>query len=350
MKIYIFILEDNPHLSPNPFIYTLMDSVETQHDDVTFGFRKEIFWTDEIFAYDIVHIMWPDALVLDGEHTILELQEQLQHIRNHKVKIVCTCHNLHSNNMHIPEAVAAYDLVYGYADEFIHLWEYSKQILECKYPQAKHVIIPHHVYDTVYTRRYSKKEALEKLNLKDRKYAISFGKFRYRAEKMLFLRAADIFRKYGIWCIAPGFMDIPQGRINMRWIKQHLKWLILKLRHPNIIVGGGYISDGELPYYYAISSISFLQREDILNSGNLPLGIYYGNVVIGPNVGNVGRILHDLNYPIFEVNNGASLQNAINQSLLISPKTIKEISENYKEKWSTQKCAESHYLFYKQVK
>ena len=315
MKVYISTFEDDPHQSPNPYVYTLMDSISNNHADVVFETRKKTFWSDEILSFDIVHVMWPDGLIWDGLHSIEELEFQLQKIKKTCTKVVCTCHNLHSNNISNPIAVAAYDIVYHYADVFIHLGKYSYQVLSGKYQNAKQVIIHHHVYDTVYTDIPTKEEALKKLSLPNKIYAISFGAFRNSKERDLFFRIADKMKKYNVCCIAPSFMDIPKGKINKRWIKQRLKKIYWQSKHPNTILGGEYVSDEMLPYYYALSDISIIQRIDILNSGNLPLGMYFGNVIIGPNVGNVDEILKETNNCIFDINNFGSLDDVCKASI-----------------------------------
>lgn len=349
MKVYISTFEDDPHQSPNPYVYTLMDSMLEEHDDVQIETHKDVFWTEDICSFDIIHIMWPDALLIDEKHTYTELSDRLNLINQSKATLVCTCHNLHSNNTS-KNAILAYDLVYQHADSFIHLGKYSCEILKEKYPNAKHVIIPHHVYDTVYTDIPIKEEALKKLSLPNKIYAISFGAFRNSKERNLFFRIADKMKKYNVYCIAPSFMDIPKGKINKRWLKQHLKRLYWRLKHPNTILGGEYISDEYLPYYYAISDISIIQRIDILNSGNLPLGMYFGNVILGPNVGNVYEILKETDNFVFDVN-GIGVLDDICQKILISVEQQKGVKnrEYCLSMLTTLQIAEKTYQLYKSL-
>lgn len=349
MKVYISTFEDDPHQSPNPYVYTLMDSILEAHNDIQFVTHKDVFWREEIFSFDIIHIMWPDALLIDEKHTYTELSDRLNLINQSKATLVCTCHNLHSNNTS-KNAILAYDLVYQHADSFIHLGKYSCEILKEKYPNAKHVIIPHHVYDTVYTDIPIKEEALKKLSLPNKIYAISFGAFRNSKERNLFFRIADKMKKYNVYCIAPSFMDIPKGKINKRWLKQHLKRLYWRLKHPNTILGGEYVSDDLLPYYYAISEISIIQRIDILNSGNLPLGMYFGNVIIGPNVGNVDEILKETNNCIFDINNFGTLDDVCKASInAIKNRIGIQNREFAMSALNTQLIAEQTYQLYQKI-
>lgn len=351
LKIYMYTQTDGDyHNSGNPFVFTIVDAIREKYDDIEFETKESIFWTDKVLECDIVHIMWPDEFGRWFQEPVDGLENRLQLIKEYGIKILCTCHNLHTNYPQNPDRVKVYDLVYNYADVFIHLGEYSKEVLTKKYPAARHVIIPHHVYDTVYPKHYSKEEALQKLHYKNRNYAISLGAFRNNEEKDLFLRIADEFRKYNIYCIAPSLLVLPHGRVTKSWIKQRLNWLLLKLKHPNIITNIGYISNELIPYYYALSDISIIQRLEILNSGNVPLGMYFGNVILGPNVGNVDAILRKTNNPQFKVNELESI-----------PKACMEAVEAFRDNrgrqnrkfalnnWSTSQIAEKTYQLYKSI-
>jgi hypothetical protein len=50
-----------------------------------------------------------------------------------------------------------------------------------------------------------------------------------------------------------------------------------------------------------------IQRKRILNSGNLPMGFYFGKPVVGPDVGNVGEILRSTGNPVFDPEDCASV-------------------------------------------
>ena len=50
------------------------------------------------------------------------------------------------------------------------------------------------------------------------------------------------------------------------------------------------ISDEDLPYYFAVSDVVFIQRCVILNSGVVPMAFLFGRGVVGPDSGVVGRI------------------------------------------------------------
>jgi glycosyltransferase involved in cell wall biosynthesis len=207
------------------------------------------------------------------------------------------------------------------------------------------------VYNTLYLEFPSKEESIEKLGLPSHQYAISLGAFRNDEEKKLFFKIADGFRKYGIYCIAPSLMlDIPHGKINKRWIKQRVKLIILKLMHPNAIFNIGYVSDELIPYYFALSDFSIIQRLDILNSGNVPLGMYFANVVLGPNVGNVGEILKETGNPCFDVEDLNTINKVCGDAMKAKMNDIGERNREYVIKnWNTEDVAEMVYQLYKSL-
>ena len=66
-----------------------------------------------------------------------------------------------------------------------------------------------------------------------------------------------------------------------------------------------------LPLYFAASDVVLIARKRILNSGNLPLGYYFGKPVVGPDVGDVGEILRETGNPVFDVCDPSSVGRSI---------------------------------------
>lgn len=74
------------------------------------------------------------------------------------------------------------------------------------------------------------------------------------------------------------------------------------------------IDNCDLPYYIAASDVIFIQRKDILNSGNVPLGFLYHKVVMGPATGNIGEILAATGNPTFHPDNRADILEALEKA------------------------------------
>ncbi len=348
MKIYIALFENTALDSSNPFVRTLENAIVDAHNEVSFSSMKTDFWTDAIFDYDIVHIMWPNCFA-SAMRQGANLQERLNTLKFHGVKIVATCHNLVPHLSVDEYDKLSYKIVYRSADVIIHLGRYSKSLFEEQYSNIKHVIIPHHVYDQIYTAIPNKEEALTHLHLKNAVYAICFGLFRHPEEKTILLQAVKTTPN--IKYIANRFLDIPKGKIDKRWFRQRLKWVYYKLKYPNLILTGeNFVTEEDLVYYYAVSDISFIQRLDTLNSGNVFLGMLMGNVIVGPDAGNTGEILTQSGNYVFQPHQISSVTSAM-LSALSSVKQEKGLqNKNYAlNNWSTKKIAEMHYQLYKSI-
>lgn len=350
MNVYIPIWEDDPRLSPNPFVSSIVDECTKMDCSVAFRFGLSLLWTEECERMDIIHIMWPDFFASDMAKG-KDLEERLHYLKGCGVKVVATCHNMHAHRKVNEYSDKAYDIVYGQADIMIHLGEYSCSVMKEKYPAARHELIPHHVYDNIYTNRVSRADGLARLGLNDAcRYILCFGLFRNDDERAFVRAVARQLKKEKIRFLAPSFLFKPVGHKNpMTWLKYF--WPKIKAERCGIkTMQGGYVSDEELPYYYGASDVSFIQRVDILNSGNLPMGFLMGKVVVGPDMGNVGPLLKENDNPVFTVNDVGSAVKAIKNGIGLQDNGKGEENRLHGLKaWSTREIAERHVELYKDV-
>lgn len=342
MRVFIPLIKGNGdiHISKNPFVNTLTDYIIKEHKDVKFFYNVELFDTDEVFSFDIVHIMWASRFFYAG--TISAYENRLKSLKQRGVKIVSTCHNnihYYSNN---EEKNAFYRITYQESDLIIHLGHYSKTLYENKYPFIKQIIIPHHVYDTVYTDTQKDETGVKR-------YIACIGAFR-DAEEIDLVKSAGkalFFTRYFI--LAPSLL------INAHWkrrnklalIKPFFQLLWLRWRYHIITYDKNWVGHESLTKYMNRSCISFIPRVINLNSGNLTLGFLFGNVVVGPNIGNIGEILRSTGNPIYNPRDKESLKLAIHESIHLQ-ETGKG-SENKKyalEHWTTKAMAIKHYESY----
>lgn len=345
MRIFVAIYEDDAHQAENPFAWTLEDAIKEQHKGIEFVSRKDEFWTDD--KWDIVHVMWPDifeSYMQEGRN----LRERLRFLKNKGAKIISHIHNLkpHTENEIVCKA---YDIVYEESNIMIHLGTYSLELCKGKYPSKLHVLIPHHIYDTIYSHTIlSKQEALNYFGYKQGVYAICFGRVRNARERDLICRAVKACPNMKF--IVPRFIDIPQGKINKRWIKQRLKRLYYRIKYPNMVISGKqYVTNEELPMYYAMADISFIQRIDTLNSGNVPLGMYFGNVIVGPKVGNVERLIDDTGNFSFDPGDTKSIKRALEVAEEAVMLNKGEENREYAiHNWNTKHIAAELWQVYKQ--
>lgn len=350
----IFQLVDKPYrLGENPYIVTLMESIKKTYPDFDWIYGFDNFWSDKILSCDILHIHWPDTMVYGRRvpsDFVQRFKCRLFQIKEKGIKIVVTCHNLQPHYSKDAREKACYELVYNIADSFIHLGFYSFNKLKEIYPYAKHIVIPHHTYDTLYGIP-TRQESLKKLHLReDKRYILCFGAFRNKEERALVDQIVNHYRPLGIEVLAPNYYLIQNRRNFVIVFIQWLKCVIKRLTTSGVHIYGKFVPDDLVPYFYGASDISFIQRKKILNSGNLALGFLMGNVVVGPDVGNVGQLLKKYNNPTFDVDREESIFSAIDLGLVLSKEGLGDKNLHIAQKYfSTQVISQELYSFYVSV-
>ena len=317
MKIFYMI--NNPYTFPNPYISTILDGMKHQYDDVVFGYGFELFLSDDIFQFDVIHIHWPDAIVsyYSGTNIVETFRNRLLELKKRNVCIIVTCHNFQPHYCDNPLCEVCYSIVYGLSDVMIHLGKYSKVVMEKKYPQTKHILIYHHTYDAIYSLK-DRDDSLKKLKLNPHKrYILCFGEFRDEEERELVDIVAKHFYKNNIEILAPRYFELIKRRNIIVTFWNWLKIKTKELLRPGLHIYGWYISDEMLPFFYAASDVSLIQRKKILNSGSLPMGFFMSKVVVGPDVGNVGELLKETGNPTFSIDSFNSLINALEKAFAL---------------------------------
>lgn len=321
MKVYQAISYD-PHKMGNPYIYSLMDEIDRMYGDVEWVYG-DIFWQDEIYSVDIVHVHWPTELFWGAKcrHSISEIESRFLEIKGRGVKIVATCHNLVPHYSDSIDEHTVYEITYKQADMILHMGEYSCNLLKEKYTAAKHEILPHHIYDTIYPLNVERGESIKRLHLKAKnKYILCFGAFRDKEETDLVLDLIRNLNDKSIYVLAPTFNW--RYYVNSLFVKlhnretsfriRHLSWLhriferllisYFKYKYHVILTCKKFnpVPDNLLPYYYGVSDLCLIHRKKILNSGNVPMAMMMGKVIVGPNVGNVSELLNKMCNPTFD--------------------------------------------------
>ena len=294
----------------NPYIRSLVDGLRKAGHCVAWS--ADDFWTAE-GRFDIVHIHWPQALFgwsdIDKECTE-RLLKKIDEIHDEGGVVFYTRHNSAPHNCSNPYSIALNKIVEGSSDVIVHLGENSHQECENKYLNTKHCVIPHHAYDW-YPRDMGRHEARKRLNL-DRctPVVLSFGEFRSEGERLLL---AESCRGLGL-------------KINLLAPMLHVRANgegdpVFDGRIQNMLQGlfpmqpKGRVKDIDVPVYFMAADVVFIQRLEILNSGNVSLAFHFGKVVVGPDCGNVGAILKTTGNPTFDPSDPKSAIEALRVGL-----------------------------------
>ena len=298
----VFMVHEDPWHAGNPYIYTLIEGLQKQYPDCEISWGRDVFWSDDIYSFDIVHFHWPQTFMGKDPHTEADLLRHIKKMKVAGVKVVATCHDLEPHYDQFADKAESMKIVYSHCDAIIHLGEYSKELFEKRYPHAKHILIPHHLYDTVYTHFPSRAESLKYLGLpENHTYILCFGTFRAKQERRLIIELSKQLADKNIIILAPSFMNIWWRSFRL-FHKRLLKWYY-QYRYNIYCTGRTWcaVSEEKLPYYYGAANVVFIQRVRILNSGNAMMPMLFGKVVVGPDCGNVGPLLKQWGYPVFSV-------------------------------------------------
>lgn len=353
----VFIVHKDIYDAGNPYIYTLKESIEKNHPNVLFSWGEDIFWSDKLFEYDIIHFHWPAAFLDCDEHhhTLDDFNIQIRKAKAHGVKIVSTCHDLCPHYTQGASFADAITFVYENSDAIFHLGEYSKNLFVGQYPNSVHMLLPHHIYDEIYKSRPDKKIAKEKLGLDEaKKYVLCMGAFRAKEERNLILYLTKKLRCKGVEFIAPAFDRVGTSlKKSFPFVTRGLhKYIYYRYIRGIHLTGKKWvpISDEEMPYYYAACDLAFVQRLKILNSGNAVMPLLFGRPVMGPNTGNVGPFLQEYGGYLFDVDNLSHLPQEICKILFESQSNEACITdEKVMSQLSTHVIAEKQYQFYKYI-
>lgn len=307
----------------NLFVPILCDAIRTAGIDVKCS--QQEFW-DSDTPYDIVHFQWPEEVVgwnCHDPNVIPRLKERIAFLRKRGTHFIYTRHNVRP---HYANGIIgrAYDIIESESDIVVHMGHYSLEEFVAKHPGSRNVIIPHHIYEYTYQEDISIERARQYLNLPQDAFVITaFGKFRNREEMSMVTGAFCKWREKRKLLLAPRLY--PFSRRNMyggnfikRWASRFGYYVLIPLLNRWLKMSAGandeLIDNCDLPYYIAAADVIFIQRKDILNSGNVPLAFLFHKIVIGPNTGNIGEILTETGNPTFDPNRRGTILYALNEA------------------------------------
>ena len=316
----ILIVYKASGLSDNPFVRLLAEGIRACGFEVVCSVDE--FW-DHAAEYDAVHFQWPEELFgwsYPSPAQVAELSERLRMLHERRIPIVYTRHNSlpHKGDAGVREA---YRLIGEYADAVVHLGDYSRREFLVAYPGSRQLqaVIPHHIYERIYGGAITRGEARQRLGIPaDSFVVLAFGAFRHDFERKLVWRAFRRLRVPKKFLLAPRLWPYNLSGSHHRGLKRLAEKMLYHAAHAvermfrcHITSAEGLIPDTELPAYFTAADVVFIQRTDILNSGNVPQAFAFGRVVAGPDSGNIGEMLAATGNPVFDPADPASVDRAL---------------------------------------
>lgn len=330
----IYIVSQDKIKNTNYFVDELVSMLSKVGFNVKLGL--DILWTDEVFKFDIVYFQWPDY-IYNGKlsKTIVNnIFDRLTEIKKHNIKIFVHCHNLRPHIVNSSELLDLYEIIYSNADVMIHMGKYSKDLMKTIYPNVKHYIVPHHTYNAFNFDRDSKscKEILKLPN--DKINVLCFGQFRNNTERKFILELKKKLPSNKFNFITPGFYRERLKQNNLLLSCKVILWT-LWYKICGIKFSRKLINDELTEIYFCAADVILIQRPQILNSGNLPMAFSAGKAVIGPNIGNVGTILHETNNITFDIDYQEMLCSVLLEIEKCELEKIGRLNKEYAQKhWS----------------
>lgn len=323
-------------IDANPFVNVLYEGLKHYGHHVVCSLDE--FWNPDL-NYDLIFFQWPDVFFPKGkeDRPVIDIMSRIDMIKHKGIPMVMTIHNMHPHNNN-SEKVKLYNYLFDNLDAFHHMGSYSYDLLKEKYPNAYHFIVPHPCYFDYSEVALTVDECKKKYKLPHKPIVMAFGDFRNRDENELILNQSRCF--YFKACFWAPKMNRSSGS---RWPKLAKKvsrfWSIIN----GVKLFNGEINDNALKEMVKASDIVFIQRKEILNSGNLPLAFSFGKIVVGPNKGNVGRILYETGNPIFDPYDNKSITIALEEAFMMLKKGNMQGQKNLefaRRNWSKSYVAE----------
>ena len=298
--IYNILFINGRTYYPNPFITTLAHGIASDCYRTELG--TESFWEMKN-EYDIIHINWPE-LFFDkealSENGLSKLSQTLEKWKQKGAKIVFTRHDEKTHYLPDINYLRLFQIMETEADGIAHLGHYSKDCFMLKHPSSKqiHHVIPHHTYDTLYTNNIPKRDARKVLNIPMNKVIImAFGSFRHEEEYLL---VKDCFENISL---SNKFLLVPSWNYSNDY------------QMKDCYLGRGIVDEDMLPYCFAACDIVLIQRLRLLNSGNIPMAFLFNKTVVGPNIGNIGEGLDNVNNFSFDPFEKESINKAMSMAV-----------------------------------
>lgn len=276
-------------------------------------------------SYNIVNIHWPESIFDWLEPTEVQLKDLEKEIEQWKKysSIVYTKHDVDRHKGMTPNFIKLFELIERNSDVFIHLGNFSKEYYTKIYPEAKHKIVYHPLYENTF-QTFPKKEARASLKISQEAFVvIAPGSIRNFAERKMILNAFKKLKIKNKVLITTNMrseikFEFP-GRVALKKFFDVRSFVVnnFKRRHkpPTFMFSYERLNDQELSLRMSAADIVLIPRIKILNSGNLYLALTFNKIVVGPATGNIEEQLKLFEMPVFNPNSVKSVSNAIEKGL-----------------------------------
>lgn len=315
MKIFI-----PSHKDPNPFFDEIsLTSKHTYVFDHYTRYKKD---------FKIVNFHWPEAIFgwrEPSQQELDKLEEEILEWKKHSI-LVYTRHDAKRHEGMTPAFQRLFQIIEENVNGFIHLGKISLQQMSRKFPKASHQVIFHPLYTNT-LHPVEKKVARESLQIEHNDFVvIAPGRIRSGEERDMVLRAFHSLHVKNKVLISNNMLPFRHnlefpGRVKLKRIIDVNKVITLfkekKYKPPKYLFHYGFSNSEDLALMMSAADIVFIPRINVLNSGNIYLGLTFKKIVVGPSVGNLEEQLKKFNFPLFDPHDAGSIKRALSNGLAL---------------------------------
>lgn len=359
------VLVANIPLPGNRFLVDL-NAALSAHCDLEHS--SDAFWNMK-GDHDLVHLHFPEYLTYELQaayvsgltEDLIQAVGQRLAFWSGRAGIVVTRHNLLPHDAR-EDAMweRMYETVYSYADGVVHFAYASMDEFQVRYAGTafhrgrppRHAIIPHQNYSSL-PNEIGREEARQKLGIaNDANVMLVFGAIRSDGEKDLIM---NTFRSLGIARKVLLVSWWREALAEVSWIR--LKYWLRDLvrlyyrTHPRFHFNYDFVEEADTQLYLNAADVLFIPRLQVLNSGNVTLGVTFGRVVVGPDSWDVGELLRESGNPVFDPDRPETAAAAVEEGFRLAREgRIGPANRRVAlSQWDVNQCAERYAQFFRDV-
>jgi beta-1,4-mannosyltransferase len=296
---------------------------------------------------DLLHVQWPEALYSwtgEGslEHRCSNFIQTLDRLRRDGCRIVWTVHNLRPHELaDAGTDEVAYQALIDRADVMLHHCPKSMDLLKATYrvpDRVTHIVTPHGHY-LGYRNDVSRADARARLKIPEDAFVyLHFGYVR------LYKGVDRLLRAFARTAVPTKFLLIAgqYGAIQARSAFSQ-KWMLRRIRYfsRSVRLMFGSVASDEVQYYVQAADALVLSHTSGLNSGVAVLGMTFGKIVIGPDIGCIGWVLKSGRNLSYDPSEPGAMARCMEQAYSMDLVEVSAVNREVARSWDWNHVAES---------
>lgn len=303
--------------------------------DVVYG-PENLF--ESTARFDVIHLQWPEDQYrgYGSGPTEQRAESFLRKLDEHKrrgTKLIWTVHNIVPHEHEGSDLdTKVYQGVIDRADLIVHHCQDSTKLLATAYkvPAVASVVVSFGNY-AGYPDTISRHEARKRLAIpQDATVYLSFGALRGYKGFATLLRAYRRARVKRKFLVVAGYYT---GTGGLKGKLETLRLLLVDWLRPRARLDLKMIDDQDVQIYFRAADAVVLSHSRGLNSGVAVLGMTFGKVVIGPDLGCIGNVLRQGENLIYQANDISGLANAMEKVPMLDLTRIEATNKRVAASW-----------------